>query len=103
MRVLAHYAVGDDPDVLAVDPALGRVYVACESGVVNVFREEGQALVSLGDLRIPHAHTVAVDPTTHLVYLPIQNLGGRPVLLIYGYPAGQLGRERGGRPRVQPR
>ncbi|HEX9106576.1 MAG TPA: YncE family protein, partial [Longimicrobiales bacterium] len=83
MRVLAHYSVGDDPDVLAVDPALGRVYVACESGVVNVFHETDRGLESLGELRIPHAHTVAVNAATHLVYLPIQDLGGRPVLEIY--------------------
>ncbi len=83
MRVLAHHRVGDDPDVLAVDPALGRVYVACESGVLNVFRETERGLEAVGDLRIPHAHTVAVDASTHLVYLPIQSLGGRPVLAIY--------------------
>ncbi len=83
MRVLAHHRVGDDPDVLAVDPALGRIYVACESGVVNVFRATESGLANVGELRIPHAHTVAVDLATHLVYLPIQNLGGRPVLEIY--------------------
>ncbi len=83
MRVLAHHRVGDDPDVLAVDPALGRVYVACESGVMNVFRETPRGLESVGELRIPHAHTVAVDASTHLVYLPIQSRGGRPVLEIY--------------------
>lgn len=83
LRVVAHHRVGDDPDVLAVDPVLGRVYVACESGVVNVFREGSGGLESLGQLRIPHAHTVAVDAATHLVYLPIQSVGGRPVLEIY--------------------
>lgn len=83
MRVLAQHDVGRGPDVLAVDPDLGRLYVACETGVVNVFRIDGQALTSLGDLRIAHAHTVAVDPTTHLVYLPLERLGGQPVLEIY--------------------
>lgn len=83
MRVLAHQGVGGDPDVLAVDAGLGRLYVACEGGVVNVFRMDGRSLTSLGDLRIPHAHTVAVDPATHLVYLPIERLGDRPVLEVY--------------------
>jgi DNA-binding beta-propeller fold protein YncE len=83
MRVLSHHSVGDDPDVLAVDPELGRLYVACESGVVDVFQVEDGRVVSLGRLAIPHAHTVAVHPVTHLVYLPIQQLGGRPVLEIY--------------------
>jgi len=83
MEVVAHYAVGDDPDVLALDSSLGRLYVACESGVVNVFQENDQALSSLGGLRIAHAHTVAVDASTHLVYLPIERLGRRPMLEIY--------------------
>jgi hypothetical protein len=39
--------------------------------------------VSLGELRIHRAHTVAVDPTTHLVFLPIERLGTGPVLEIY--------------------
>ena len=83
MRVLSRHPVGGDPDVLAVDPELGLLYVACEAGVVNVFKENGQVLSSLGELRIPHAHTVAVDPATHRVYLPIERLDGRPMLEIY--------------------
>lgn len=83
MRVLERHEVGGGPDVLAVDPGLGLLYVACEAGVVNVFKTGGQALTSLGELRIPRAHTVAVDASTHLVYLPIERLGGRPVLEVY--------------------
>jgi len=83
MRVLERHRVCNGPDVLAVDPGLGRVYVACESGVLQAFRAEGRDLVSLGELRIRSAHTVAVDPATHLVYLPIERLGDGPVLEIY--------------------
>jgi DNA-binding beta-propeller fold protein YncE len=74
--------IGKDPDVLAFDPALGRLYVAAESGVVALFEERGRSLVQLGWYRAPHAHSVAVDPGTHRVYLPLANLGGRPVLRI---------------------
>ncbi|HET8655100.1 MAG TPA: hypothetical protein VFL93_06270 [Longimicrobiaceae bacterium] len=82
MRVLSKHRVGEDPDVLAFDPGLGRLYVAAESGTVSVFRVQGRELVREGDLRMPHAHTVAVDPSTHLVYFPLQNVNGRPVLRI---------------------
>ncbi|HEX6749516.1 MAG TPA: YncE family protein [Longimicrobium sp.] len=82
MRVISTHPVGDDPDVLAFDSGLGRLYVASESGTVSVFRARGRDLVHEGDIRMPHAHTVAVDPATHLVYLPLQNLNGRPVLRI---------------------
>jgi DNA-binding beta-propeller fold protein YncE len=82
MRVLATHRVGDDPDVLAWDPQWRRLYVASEAGVLDIFAADGALLRPLGELRIPHAHTVAVDPRTHRVYLPLENVGGRPVLRI---------------------
>jgi DNA-binding beta-propeller fold protein YncE len=82
MKVLATHSVGEDPDVLAFDPGLKRLYVSAESGNVTVFREEGKTLVSEGRESIPHAHTVCVDPDTHLVYFPLQDIDGHPVLRI---------------------
>ncbi len=81
-QVLATYAVGKDPDVLAFDPGLKLLYVSAESGDVRVFQESGKSLKVLGQLSMPHAHTVSVDPNTHLVYFPLQNLNGKPVLRI---------------------
>src|SRR5438034_6081170 len=74
--------VGSDPDVLAFDPALGRLYVAAESGVVAVFEERDGSLVQLGWYRAPKAHSVAVDPATHRVYLPLADVSGRPALRV---------------------
>lgn len=82
LQVVAVYPVGKDPDVLAFDPTLKRLYVSAESGNVTVFRENGKALVSEGSMFMPHAHTVAVDPDTHLVYFPLQSIEGHPVLRI---------------------
>lgn len=82
MKVLDTYAVGKDPDVLAFDPGLKQLYVSAESGTVTVFRENGKALVKTGLLFMAHAHTVCVDPSTHLVYFPLQSIEGRPVLRI---------------------
>jgi hypothetical protein len=31
---------------------------------------------------MPHAHTVCVDPETHLVYIPLENIDGHPILRI---------------------
>jgi DNA-binding beta-propeller fold protein YncE len=81
-KVLATHPVGKDPDVLAFDPGLGRLYVSSESGTLSVFKQRGKDLVSEGEMVMPHAHTVCVDPATHLVYLPLENLDGRPVLRI---------------------
>ena len=82
MKVLATHPVGEDPDVLAFDPGLKLLYVSAESGHVTVFRVSGKTLVSLGGFAMPHAHTVSVDPETHLVYFPLQDVDGRPILRI---------------------
>jgi DNA-binding beta-propeller fold protein YncE len=86
MRVSATLAVPDDPDVLAFDRGLQRLYVACESGALAIFHERGATLTPLGLYRAPYAHSVAVDPATHRVYLPLQDIGGKPVLRILQPP-----------------
>lgn len=83
MRVLSVHQVGRDPDVLAFDPGLHRLYVASESGVVTVFDLEGKRLRVLGRKFLAYeAHSVAVDPVTHRVYFPLQNINGRGVLRV---------------------
>ncbi len=82
MKLLAVQEVGEDPDVLAFDPGLKRLYVSSESGSVSVFQEDGQKLRLLGQFEMPHAHTVAVDPATHLIYFPLENIEGHPLLRI---------------------
>lgn len=82
MKLLSVHQVGEDPDVLAFDPALARLYVSAESGTVTVFQESDRVLHELGQFHMPHAHTVSVDPKTHLVYFPLENVDGRPLLRI---------------------
>ncbi|HET8524700.1 MAG TPA: hypothetical protein VFL82_15830 [Thermomicrobiales bacterium] len=88
-RVISTARVGDHPDVLAFDPGLRILYVASEAGDVSIFKEDGSALKSLGTYSAPHAHSVAVDPRTHLVYLPLESVGGKPVLRIMMPPPNQ--------------
>ena len=83
MKILQTLKVPDDPDVLAWDPSWRRLYVAAESGAVSAFWLDGQTLHPIGEVRLPRAHTVSVDPRTHLVYLPLENINGRPALWIY--------------------
>ena len=86
MKVLHTYKVPDGPDVLAYDPGWRRLYVSSEPGGVAVFTETdgpaGVGLVRNGELSMPHAHTVSVDPRTHLVYFPLENVNGKPLLRI---------------------
>ncbi len=82
-RVLSHGSVGADPDVLAFDTALHRLYVSSESGVVSAFDVGKGNVVKAGEAFFaPHAHTVSVDQKTHLVFFPLQDIGGRPVLRV---------------------
>ncbi|HLI49252.1 MAG TPA: YncE family protein [Chthonomonas sp.] len=77
------FSVGQDPDVLAFDPSLRRLYVASESGVLAVFQVEGTTLHKLGLAYLAYrAHSIAVNPQTREVYLPLQNVNGRAVLRI---------------------
>ena len=82
LKVFSTYQVGEDPDVLAYDAGLQRLYVSAESGRVTVFQRNGARLTLLESFDMPHAHTVAVDPKTHLVYFPLENVDGRPLLRI---------------------
>jgi DNA-binding beta-propeller fold protein YncE len=84
MKVIGRALVGGSPDVLAYDSSNRRLYVSAESGVVAVFREQRGGLVKLGQAFLAtEAHSVAVDPRTHLVYFPLQQgSAGRPQLLI---------------------
>jgi DNA-binding beta-propeller fold protein YncE len=76
--------VGSGPDVIAFDAGNRRVYVAAESGDVAVFAEHAHTLTKLGQSHLAsEAHTVAVDPRTHLVYFPLESgSNGQPQLLI---------------------
>lgn len=82
-KATAMISVGADPDVLAFDNILRRVYVSAESGVITILDERDRGLTKIAEgLLAPNAHTVAVDSSTHRVYFPLQNLNGKPVLRI---------------------
>jgi len=82
-KMTAIHSVGADPDVLAFDKGLGRLYVSAESGIIAIFDERGGHLEKVGEgFFAANAHSVAVDSRTHRVYFPLQNVGGKPVLRI---------------------
>ncbi|HEX8114400.1 MAG TPA: hypothetical protein VF516_42010 [Kofleriaceae bacterium] len=71
-------------DVLAFDPGLQRLYAASETGTVAVFAVAAdRSVTEMGHGFLgPNAHSVAVDPATHRVYFPLENVGGHPVLRV---------------------
>lgn len=82
-QLIANFAVGKGPDVLAYDAALGIVYVASESGVVSELAVTRNGISGLGEGMIgANAHTVAVEPATHKVYFPLKEGVRAPVLRV---------------------
>lgn len=77
------FSVGTDPDVLSLDSKRGHLVVASESGTVSVFSRGTFGWKKSGEQYVAYrAHTVAIDPQTGLVYLPLQEISGKPVLRI---------------------
>ena len=82
-KATATLTVGADPDVLAFDTGLRRLYVSSESGDITIFDEQERSLRKVFEgFFAANAHTVAVDSRTHRVYWPLQNVDGKPVLRI---------------------
>ena len=82
-RVVSSHTLGAQPDVLTFDAPRGVLYVASESGVISVFGVKRHDVTKLWQGHVgDDAHSVAVDPRTGLIYVPIRNLGGHPALKI---------------------
>ena len=83
-RVTGTANVGVEPDVLAFNPAAGRLYAASESGTVTVFQLRGLRLhVIYSNYLADDAHVVAVDPATGRSYFPVLGAsGGHPAVLV---------------------
>jgi hypothetical protein len=83
-RLVGTAPTGDGPDVLSIDPGLGWLYVAAESGDLTVFDVSKPGVVLIGhDHPGDNSHTVSADPTTHRVFFPLlSGPGNRPTLRI---------------------
>jgi DNA-binding beta-propeller fold protein YncE len=82
-KATAILTVGADPDVLAFDTGLHRLYVSAESGNITIFDEQDRGVKEVfRGFFAANVHTVAVDSRTHRVYWPLQDVGGKPVLRI---------------------
>jgi DNA-binding beta-propeller fold protein YncE len=83
-RVLHQQPVAHDPDVLAIDAGMDRLYVATESGNLSTFDiAHPDAPVSLGDVFVADgAHSVAIDPVSHRLYFIIADFAGHTVVRV---------------------
>jgi DNA-binding beta-propeller fold protein YncE len=71
-------------DVIAYDPGLRRIYVACYDGAISVFQEDDpNHFRKLADVPAQKkVHSLAVDLNTHRVYVPEQEHDGAPAARI---------------------
>ena len=76
---IAFLPVADGPDVIKFDAGLKRIYVACYSGAISVFQmDDANHYRKLEDFPAPkRVHSLAVDPETHRVYAPEQEVDGK--------------------------
>ena len=83
-RILTALQVAHQPDVMDADLAGNRLFIASESGNLSSFDiSNPEKPIPLGDKMIgPGAHSVAVDPQTHLLYFPLADVGGKAVLRV---------------------
>ena len=78
---IAHLPMAGGADVIAFDPGLRRIYVACGSGAISIFQQDDpDHYRKLADFPVQRrVHSLAVDRETHRVYAPEEQEDGRPV------------------------
>jgi DNA-binding beta-propeller fold protein YncE len=86
---IAYFPQAKGGDVIAYDPGLKRIYVACYEGAISVFQEDDPLHVrKLGDVPVQKKiHSLAIDLNTHRVYAPEQEHDGAPAARIVIFEA----------------
>jgi YVTN family beta-propeller protein len=84
-RVVATVPIGKGPDSVAFDPTLHRIYTTGKSGVlVVVQQDEPNTYKILDTVRLHYgAHTLTVDPATHVLYVGYAGLLVNPRVAVF--------------------
>jgi DNA-binding beta-propeller fold protein YncE len=84
-RVVQSFPIGGGPDSVVFDGGLHRIYTTGRAGVLVVFQQDSPDGYHVIDSVKLHfgAHTLAVDPVTHFVYVGYASLLVRPRLAIF--------------------
>lgn len=82
-KIVARDKVGRGPDVLAFDDQKHLLFVSSESGTVSVFKVERNRIRKTGETFFySGAHTVSIDQKTHLIFFPLPDVNGKPILRV---------------------
>jgi DNA-binding beta-propeller fold protein YncE len=94
-RVIQSIPIGGNPDSVAFDVGLRRIYTTGKSGVLVVVQQETPEAYQVIDSVSLHygAHTLAVDPTTHWLYVGYASLIARSRVAVFA-PRPRLPEQR---------
>ena len=86
---IAYFPQAKGGDVIAFDPGLKRIYVACYDGAISIFQEDDAThFRKLGDVPVQKkVHSLAIDLSNHRVYVPEQEENGAPAAKIIIFDA----------------
>jgi YVTN family beta-propeller protein len=84
-HIVASLPIGGLPDSVAYDPELRRIYTTGLAGVMSIVQEDAPNTYRILDTVRLHygAHTLAIDPATHRVYVAYLTLFARPRLAVF--------------------
>ena len=84
---IAFLPMASGPDVIKFDAGMKRIYAACYSGAISVFKmDDPDHYRRLEDFPVQKkVHSLAVDQETHRVYAPEQEADGKAVARMIVY------------------
>jgi DNA-binding beta-propeller fold protein YncE len=84
-QVTTSLKIGGGPDSVAFDPGLHRLYSAGRAGKLTVIQQDGPDAYRVLDKINTHygAHTLAVDPATHKVFVAYASLLVHPRIAVF--------------------
>jgi DNA-binding beta-propeller fold protein YncE len=84
-RVITSLKIGGGPDSVAFDQTLHRIYSAGRAGKLTVVQQDGPNAYRVLDQIHTHygAHTLAVDPVSHRVFVAYASLLARPRIAVF--------------------
>ena len=77
-RVLATVPAGEDIDATAYDPGTRLAFASAGDGTLTVVPTDAAALTPSTVATGPRGKTMALDPRTHRVYVPVAQYGAAP-------------------------
>jgi YVTN family beta-propeller protein len=79
-KVIQTLPIGDDCDAVALDPDTGYVFASNGEGMLTIIHRDASGKYAIEQTlpSVPGSKTMALDPSTHKIYLPSAKFTGSP-------------------------